>query len=116
VTPERDSELAVHPVEACLVSRYGWVIGIVVCQASPHAVAWRWWSRRPPRASSRGVVVTGAHLPPETRAVRRRDLRVRARAINLANFLRTLSRRAAHSSAPGGRENRLPAEADGLTP
>jgi hypothetical protein len=36
--------VAVEPVEARLVSRYGWVIGIVVRQASPHAVAWRWWS------------------------------------------------------------------------
>src|SRR5262249_3003489 len=41
---ERDPGLDVHPVEARLVSRHGWVIGIVVCQVSPHAVAWRWWS------------------------------------------------------------------------
>jgi hypothetical protein len=31
-------------IDARLVSRYGWVVGIVVRQASPHAIAWRWWS------------------------------------------------------------------------
>ena len=44
MTPAREPGLEVRPVEARLVSRYGWVIGIVVSQASPHAVAWRWWS------------------------------------------------------------------------
>jgi len=36
-SPVAGSGVAVEPVEARLVSRYGWVIGIVVCQASPHA-------------------------------------------------------------------------------
>jgi hypothetical protein len=55
VTPEREPGLDVHPVEARLVSRYGWVIGIVVCQASPHAVAWRWWS-----GTSSGIALSEA--------------------------------------------------------
>jgi hypothetical protein len=36
--------VAVHPIEARLVSRHGGVFGIVVRDATPHAVAWRWWS------------------------------------------------------------------------
>jgi hypothetical protein len=34
----------VHQVDARLVARHGLVVGIVARQASPHAVAWRWWS------------------------------------------------------------------------
>jgi hypothetical protein len=55
VTSERDPGLYVHTVEARLVSRYGWVIGIVVCQASPHAVAWGWWS-----GTSSGIALSEA--------------------------------------------------------
>jgi hypothetical protein len=47
--------VAVELVEARLVSRYGWVIGIVACQASPHAVAWRWWS-----GTSSGIALSEA--------------------------------------------------------
>jgi hypothetical protein len=36
--------VAVHQVDARLVTRHGWVCGIVVRQASPRAVAWRWWA------------------------------------------------------------------------
>ena len=53
--PERDPGLDVHAVDALLVSRHGWVIGIVVCQASPHAVAWRWWS-----GTSSGIALSEA--------------------------------------------------------
>jgi hypothetical protein len=45
----------VHPVEARLVARHGWVIGVVVRQASPHAVAWRWWS-----GTSSGIALSEA--------------------------------------------------------
>ena len=37
MTTERDPELDVHHVEARLVSRYGWIMGVVVRQASLHA-------------------------------------------------------------------------------
>jgi hypothetical protein len=36
--------VAVHQVEARLVARHGWILGIVVRHARPHAVAWRWWA------------------------------------------------------------------------
>jgi len=37
--------VALHQVEAHLVSRQGWVVGIVVRHATPLATAWRWWAR-----------------------------------------------------------------------
>ena len=35
-----------HQVEANVVSRQGWVLGIVVCHATPLATSWRWWTGR----------------------------------------------------------------------
>jgi hypothetical protein len=47
--------VAVHQVDACLVSRRGWVLGIVVRHATPLATAWRWWT-----GSASGVALSEA--------------------------------------------------------
>jgi hypothetical protein len=53
--------VVVHQVEASLVSRDGWVLGIVVRHATPLATAWRWY-----RGSASGVALSeadaGAHV------------------------------------------------------
>jgi hypothetical protein len=36
--------LDVQAVNARVASHGGWVLGIIVRDATPHAVAWRWWS------------------------------------------------------------------------
>ena len=47
--------VVVHQVEASLVSRDGWVLGIVVRHATPLATAWRWY-----RGSASGVALSEA--------------------------------------------------------
>jgi hypothetical protein len=44
--PTLPDDVTVHQVEAHLVARQGWVLGIVVRHATPLATAWRWWTGR----------------------------------------------------------------------
>jgi hypothetical protein len=44
--PTLPDGVTVHQVEASLVARQGWVLGIVVRHATPLATAWRWWAGR----------------------------------------------------------------------
>jgi hypothetical protein len=42
--PTLPDAVTVHPVEAHLVARQGWVCGIVVRDAGPCATCWRWYT------------------------------------------------------------------------
>src|SRR5262245_49547839 len=43
-TPTLPDSVELHQVEASLVARHGWLLGVIVRDATAHAVAWRWWA------------------------------------------------------------------------
>jgi hypothetical protein len=53
--PTGPDDVAVHQVEASLIARQGWVLGIVVRHATPLATAWRWYT-----GTASGVALSAA--------------------------------------------------------
>jgi len=43
--PALPPDVVVHHVDAQLVSKFGWVLGVIVPHVTPLALAHRWWTR-----------------------------------------------------------------------